>query len=112
MISDAKSNNYYYQFIQNFLYFATATASITFSFPGSIPIAQWTNTTFVYNNNHTQTTSWSEQIQDYTTSGYSQTLLKTNQSMTVLFSYGEVQLTPQILSSGSQANLLAYNNTH
>ena len=110
MVSDAESNNYYYQFIQNFLYFATATASISFSFPNYIPSIQWTNTTF--KNNGAQQTSWSEQIQNYTTSGYSQTLLETNQSTRVVPFQDEITLYPSIPTSGSQANLFAYNNSH
>jgi len=111
MVSDAESNNYYYQFIQNFLYFATSTSSISFSFPNYIPIIEWINYTIKYSNG-AQQTSWSNKVVNYTTLGYSQTLLKTNQSVGYSPIQNGVSLIPQIPTSGSEANIFAFNNTH
>ena len=107
MINNAKAGNYAYQYIENFLYFANSTSAISFSFPSSIPI-------FIIHN-ETQpgtppiiSSSW----YNYTTTGYGRTLIQTNQSVGYCPSYTGITLTPQIPSSGSQANMFAFYLTH
>jgi len=107
MINSAKNDSYAYQYIENFLYFANSTSVISFSFPNYIPIYHW----YIEASNSAKT--WYSE-ENYTTTGYGWTLNQTNQSTSMLLSSyaNKVQITPKIPTSGSQANMFAFYNTH
>ena len=70
MVNNAKNDTYGYQFVEDFLYFANSTSSISFSFPNSIPVyVCFSSGCGEYN---------------YNTTGYGGTLNQTNQSTSVL----------------------------
>jgi len=107
MINNAKNDKYGYQFIENFLYFANSTSAISFSFPSDIPIY------IIHNETQPGTPPiiWSSWY-NYTTTGYGGTLNQTNQSTEYYWLQSEVKIIPHIPTSGNQANIFAFYNTH